>query len=438
MRRGFSPRPLVQFWQVFCGDGLSRSPDTGGKRNANLGVAVNRENKDTRLGASSYESRGASTSKLDVKRAIQGIDEGLFPGAFCKAVPDVLTGSPDHCLLTHADGAGTKAALAYIHYLRHGDPNIFKGIAQDSLVMNLDDLFCVGATGPFVFSNTIGRNSKRIPGEVVTALIHGYEEFADSLRKFGVELVPCGGETADLGDLVRTLIVDSSIVARMRRDEFIDCSRVCPGQAIVGFASFGRCTYEPAENSGIGTNGFTVLRHGIFSSKYREDLSETFAPEIGNLAYTGTREIDDPLPGTDFTLAEACLSPTRSYAPVLVPILAEFRASISAIFHNTGGGQTKCMNFGKDVKYVKDNLFPLPPIFEFARTETGIPLRELLQIFNMGHRLEVVCEDRVAPRIIGIAAEFGLEAQVVGRVEAAPGRSLFIELCGEVNEFRSF
>jgi phosphoribosylformylglycinamidine cyclo-ligase len=382
-----------------------------------------------------YERRGASATKVDVHRALEGLSAGLFPGAFCKAVPDVLGDSAEHCVLSHADGAGTKAALAYIQYLRHQRPEVFVGIAQDSLVMNLDDLLCVGATGPFIYSNTIGRNSKQIPGEVIRAIIHGYEEFADRLRPYGVELVSCGGETADVGDLVRTIIVDSSIVTRMRRADFIDCSRVQAGHVIVGLASFGRASYESTENSGIGTNGFTALRHGVLTSEYREQFPQTYAPEIAGLAYTGRYDLDSPLPGTPMTIGDASLSPTRTYAPIVLKVVREMRPFISAIFHNTGGGQTKCMGFGRDVRYVKDNLFEPPPIFRFIRSETGIRLREMLRTFNMGHRLEIVCDRGVADRVLQISADHEVAARIIGRVESMPGRSLVVEVSGETEQF---
>lgn len=382
-----------------------------------------------------YERRGASATKADVHSALQGLSTGLFPGAFCKAVPDVLGGSPEHCVLSHADGAGTKAALAYMHYVRHGRPEVFSGIAQDSLVMNLDDLLCVGATGPFIYSNTIGRNSKQIPGEIIRALIHGYEEFAERLRPLGVDLVSCGGETADVGDLVRTVIVDSTIVIRMRRSDFIDCSQVRAGHVIVGLASAGRASYENAENSGIGTNGFTALRHGLLSPEYREQFPQTYAPEITDVAYTGRYNLDSPLPGTSMTIGEAALSPTRTYAPIVLQVLREVRPFISAIFHNTGGGQTKCMGFGHDIRYVKDNLFELPPLIQLIRDETGISRREMLRTFNMGHRLEIVCDPGVAGQVIGISQQYQVPARIVGRVEAAPGRSLSVRIAGETELF---
>ena len=389
--------------------------------------------------ADAYEERGVgvSASKPEVRRALEGFDQGLFPGAFCKAVPDVIGGSPGHCVVMHADGVGTKSAIAYIHYRRHGDPKIFRSLAQDSLVMNLDDLLCVGCTGPFVFSNTIGRNSKRIPGEVVREIIRGYEEFSEQLRPHGVELASCGGETADLGDLVRTLVIDSSITARMRRDDFIDCSRVAPGHAIVGLASFGQASYETDWNSGIGTNGFTALRHLLFKSEYRKEFPETYASEISEAAYRGRHDIDDVLRGTRRRLGEACLSPARTYAPVMLPMLRNCRPHISAIFHNTGGGQTKCLNFGKNVKYVKDNLFPAPPLIRYLQSETDLTAREMAQIFNMGHRMEVVCDPKAVADIIAIAAGFGVEAKVIGRVERSSGRSLTIYVSHQRCEFHA-
>jgi phosphoribosylformylglycinamidine cyclo-ligase len=387
--------------------------------------------------ADAYEKRGVgvSASKPEVRRALEGLDQGLFPGAFCKAVPDIIAGSPRHCVVMHADGVGSKSAIAYIHYRRHGDPKIFRSLAQDSLVMNLDDLLCVGCSGPFVFSNTIGRNSKRIPGEVVREIIRGYEEFAEQLRGLGVELVSCGGETADLGDLVRTVVIDSSMTARMRRADFIDCSRAAPGHAIVGLASFGRASYETDWNSGVGTNGFTALRHLLFKSSYREEFPETYAPEISDAAYSGQHDIDYVLPRTSYSLGEACLSPSRTYAPIILQMVRNYRPYISAIFHNTGGGQTKCLNFGTNVKYVKDDLFPTPPLFEFLRSEANVTAREMLQIFNMGHRMEVICDPKVVKDIVAIAASFGVMAKVVGHVEPSPGRSLMIRIANQYCEF---
>ncbi|HVO28089.1 MAG TPA: AIR synthase related protein [Candidatus Margulisiibacteriota bacterium] len=385
-----------------------------------------------------YESRGVSADKRDVKNALRFTDPGLFPGAFCKVVPDVLAGSGDHCVLLHADGAGTKSALAYIHYRRYGDPHVFAGIAQDSLVMNLDDLLCVGCTGPFLLSNTIGRNAKLIPGEVVAEIIRGYQQVADDLRQYDISIVPCGGETADVGDLVRTVVVDATLAARMRRDDVIDCSRVRPGHVIVGLASFGRAAWEPAENSGIGTNGFTAARHELLAAKFRAEFPETFAPDIFDLAYRGRFDLDDPLPHSAMTIGEALLSPTRTYAPVVREVLTACRTQISALFHNTGGGQTKCLGFGRNVRYVKNNLFPLPPIFRFLREVTGLPLSEMSRVFNLGHRLEIVCDPSASQSVIAIAQRAAIAAQVIGVVEPAEsGRSLVLQADGETVEFQA-
>ncbi|MGD0231460.1 MAG: AIR synthase related protein [Syntrophorhabdales bacterium] len=384
-----------------------------------------------------YEDRGVSPHKSDVKSAIKGADSGLFPGAFCKAIPDVFGNSPDHCLLLHADGAGTKSALAYIHYRRHGDAAIFHGIAQDSLVMNLDDLACVGAFGPFVLSNTIGRNAKLIPGDVLRAIIEGYDNLAKKLKEYGIEIHSCGGETADVGDLVRTIVVDSVLATRMARRDFVDCSRVRPGHEIIGLASDGRAIYESAYNSGVGSNGFTALRHELLTYRYREEFPETYAPDIAGLAYNGACDIDDGLPGTDMTIGEALLSPTRTYAPVLREVLGRYRGYISAVFHNTGGGQTKCMNFGDNILYMKDNLFPPPPVFEFLKRHTNLPSREMFRVFNMGHRVEIVCDPVVRDPIIETAKRFGVGARVIGRTESQKGDvSLVIVTPTQTIEYR--
>jgi phosphoribosylformylglycinamidine cyclo-ligase len=383
-----------------------------------------------------YEERGVSPHKTEVKEAIKGVDAGVFPGAFCKALPDIYGGSPEHCFLLHADGAGTKSAIAYIHYRRHGDAGIFRGIAQDSLVMNLDDLICVGALGPFMLSNTIGRNAKLIPGDVLRAVVAGYEETAGKLGSLGIDILSCGGETADIGDLVRTIVVDSVMATRMERKDFIDCSKVKTDQAIVGLASSGRATYEETYNSGIGSNGLTSLRHELLTNRYREEFPETFAPEIREVAYTGKFDIDDPLPGTTITVGEALLSPTRSYSPIVKEILKAHRGSISAILHNTGGGQTKCLGFGNGIRYVKDSLFPTPPIFDFLRKHTDLPGREMYRVFNMGHRMEVYCDPRVSASIIEISEKYGVAARVVGHTEHQErGTSLSIRTPSERIEY---
>jgi phosphoribosylformylglycinamidine cyclo-ligase len=382
-----------------------------------------------------YEARGVSPHKPDVKAAIAQLDRGLFPGAFCSAIVDPFTNDPAWCLLSHADGAGTKSAVAYLHYRRHGDPTIFEGIAQDSLVMNIDDLLCVGAVGPYVMSNTIGRNAKKIPGEVITHLVTGYRKVAETLREHGIEITICGGETADVGDLVRTLIVDSTLTTRMKRADFIDASEVKPDQVILGLASDGQTTYEPGFNSGIGTNGFTMARHELLSAKYRDEAPETYAPEIHDLAYTGRCDIDDPVPGLPLTVGEALLSPTRTYAPLIKAILADGRQGISAIFHNTGGGQTKCLNFGTGIAYVKDNLFPEAEIFRFIRETTNLPYREMLRTFNMGFRMELVCNEDRAQEIEAKALKFGIGTRVIGHTEKAESNRLIIDTLAGPIEF---
>ena len=384
-----------------------------------------------------YEDRGVSADKSEVKAAIVGLETGLFPGAFCKALPDIYGNSPEHCFLLHADGAGTKSAVAYIHFRRHGDASIFRGIAQDSMVMNLDDLACVGAMGPFVLSNTIGRNAKLVPGEVLRAVIAGYEEFAAKLGLLGIEIYPCGGETADVGDLVRTIVVDSVLATRMARKDFIDCGKVRHDQAIVGLASYGRATYESSYNSGVGSNGFTSLRHELLTSRYCEEFPETFDPAIHGLAYAGSSDIDDPLPGTSMTVGEGLLSPTRTYAPIIKEIIEGYRAHISAILHNTGGGQTKCLNFGKNIRYVKDNLFPTPPIFKFLEEQVDLPKKEMFRVFNMGHRMEICCDPEVSTSIIAISEKFGVSARVIGRTEfQKKGTSLVIVAPSETIEYQ--
>ncbi len=368
-----------------------------------------------------YEDRGASADKSEVHKAIVGEHPGLYPGAFCKVLPDTLGGDPDQCVLIHADGAGTKSILAYLHWKETGDLSAFKGLAQDSLVMNIDDLACVGAFGPFLLSNTIGRNAKLIPGDAIAAIIAGYRECVAMLAGHGIEIASGGGETADLGDTVRTLVVDSTVVARMPRKSVITCERLRPGLAIVGLAAGGRADYESAENSGLGSNGFTMLRHEFLSEYYKTAFPEAYAPEIASLAYTGPYRMGDPLPGSTLTVGQALLSPTRTYAPILKAIVATARDSIAAIFHNTGGGQAKCLRFGQGLTYVKDNLFAPPPAFALLQANPAMAPRELYRTLNMGHRMEIVCELSAAEGIIKISKGFGVDAKVVGRTEATAG-----------------
>lgn len=367
-----------------------------------------------------YEDRGASADKTDVHKAIASEDKGLYPGAFCKVLPDTLTGSADHCLLIHADGAGTKSILAYLNWKETGDLAPFRGLAQDSLIMNIDDLACTGVFGPFMLSNTIGRNAKLIPGEIIAEIIAGYRDCIAVLKGYGIEVVSGGGETADLGDTVRTLVVDSTVVARARRADIVTCDKLRAGLAIVGLYSGGRASYETEENSGLGSNGFTMLRHEFLSPHYREKYPEAYAPEIAALAYTGKYRLSDPLPGGEgMTVGRALMSPTRTYAPVLKAVMAQEGPRVAAILHNTGGGQGKCLRFGRDLRYVKDNLFDPPPVFRVLR-DSGAAPRELYRTLNMGHRMEILCEPAAADRIAAVSRSFGIDAKTVGRTEASP------------------
>ncbi len=368
----------------------------------------------------SYEDRGASADKGDVHKAIAGEHPGLFPGAFCKVLPDTLTGSPEHCLLIHADGAGTKSILAYLHWKETGDARVFRGVAQDALVMNLDDLGCVGSFGPYLLSNTIGRNAKLVPGEVIAEIIAGYRDCIATLREQGIQVESGGGETADLGDTVRTLVVDSTVVARARRAEILTGDRLRPGLAIVGLSSGGKAVYETKENSGLGSNGFTLLRHEFLSDHYKRAYPEVFAPEISGLAYTGRFRLADTLPGSAMTVGEALLSPTRTYLPVLKAALEKAGTAVAAVFHNTGGGQTKCLRFGRGLRYVKDNLFAPQPVFRYLKENGPLEPRELYRTLNMGHRMEILCDPAAAPDLIAVSQSFGIDAQVVGRTEPNP------------------
>lgn len=368
-----------------------------------------------------YEDRGASADKAEVHKAIAGEHPGLFPGAFCKVLPDTLTGSPDHCVLVHADGAGTKAILAYLHWKETGDLSAFRGLAQDSLVMNIDDLACVGVFGPLLLSNTIGRNAKIIPGDAIAEIIAGYRDCIAMFAEQGIVIESGGGETADLGDTVRTLVVDSTLVARAPRKQILTGARLRPGLAIVGLHSGGRAAYETAENSGLGSNGYTMLRHEFLSAHYKDVFPEAYAPEIASLAYTGKYRMADALPGSAMTVGQALLSPTRTYAPILKAALAQAGDAIAAIFHNTGGGQTKCLRFGRGLTYIKDNLFAPPPVFRLLRENPAMAPRELYRTLNMGHRMEIVCEPSVAEALIHTSKSFNVDARIVGRTEASSG-----------------
>jgi phosphoribosylformylglycinamidine cyclo-ligase len=366
-----------------------------------------------------YSKRGASATKEDVHQAIAGHDKGLFPGAFCKIVAE--PGQSELVTVMHADGAGTKSSVAYLVYAETGDPSVFKGIAQDALVMNLDDLACVGATTGFLVSNTIGRNAHRVKGDAIKAIIDGFEDWVARLSRLGVQLVMTGGETADVGDLVRTVIVDSTVVCRLPRSAVRDFSTVAPGDLIVGLASFGKARYEDEENSGIGSNGLTLARHTILSHEYAERFPESYSETIPRDAvYSGRHRLNDTLPGTNRTVSWGLLSPTRTYVPVIRALLnGPLEKDVHGILHCSGGGQTKCLKFGHALHYVKDALFTPPAIFQ-AIEASGIPTREMFQTFNMGHRLELYVAPSAAPRVIELAASFGIDAKVVGRIEASP------------------
>ena len=370
--------------------------------------------------AESYLSRGVSPTKDDVKKAVANQDKGAFPGAFCKLIDD-LAGDPDYCTAIHADGAGTKSSVAYIAYRETGDLKWFRGIAQDSLVMNTDDLACVGALEKLSLSNTIGRNAHRVDGKCIAAVIEGYNDIVGKLQNMGFDISMCGGETADVGDLVRTLIVDSTLVTRVAKKNVVNAANIKPGHVIVGIASFGQATYEDSYNSGISSNGLTAARHMLlckdYLKEYPESVSETI-PE--DKVYCGKFRLTDKLPNSDQTVAEAILSPTRTFLPVIRDVLDAYRSSISGIIHCTGGGQAKCRDFGKNIRIIKDNLFDLPPIFQAIYESGEIPMREMYQVFNCGHRIEFYCDEAVAQGIIDIAGKYNIDARVVGHVEALP------------------
>jgi len=371
--------------------------------------------------ASRYQARGVSATKHEVHGAIATLHPGLFPLAFCKITEDYLTGDPEKCNVIHADGSGTKSLLAYLQYRETGDPGVFRGISQDSLVMNLDDLLCVGVTGSILACATINRNAKRIGADALRELILGADAYLARLREHGVAIYSGGGETADVGDLTPTVVVDSCCTAVMRKSEVISGAEIRPGLVIVGLASDGQASYEDAENSGIGSNGLTSARHDLLSAHYRETYPETFDPGIDPaLIYTGPFRLSDALPGSRQSVAEALLSPTRSYAPVIQALLTTERRRIKGLVHCSGGGQTKCLRFGRGVHFIKDSLLPLPPIFRTIQRVSKTPWKEMYQVYNMGHRMEVYCSARDARHVIEVARSFGIAAQQIGRTEAAP------------------
>lgn len=383
---------------------------------------------------SRYSGRGVSASKEDVHKAISGVDRGLFPGAFCKIMPDYSGGDGEWCSIMHADGAGTKASLAYLYWRETGDMSVWKGIAQDAIVMNTDDLLCVGAWRNILLSSTIGRNRNLIPGEVISAIIEGTEEVLAGLRSLGMGIWSAGGETADVGDLVRTIIVDSTVATRMPRSEVITSDRIAPGDVIVGLASSGQTAWESDYNSGMGSNGLTSARHDLFGSYLAEKYPESYDPMIpAELVYSGSLRLTDPVPGTGLDAGRLMLSPTRTYAPVIIPVISELRNEIHAMIHCSGGAQTKVLNFTGNVRIVKDNMFPLPPLFRLIQEESGTPWQEMYRVFNMGHRFEIYTSEKAAVRIMEIASSMNLEARVVGYCTDAPQRELIIK-----SEFGTF
>ncbi len=369
---------------------------------------------------SRYGLRGVSSDKEDVHAAIKNVDKGLFPRAFCKIIPDYLSGDPGSCLIMHADGAGTKSSLAYAYWRETGNLDVWRGIAQDAVVMNTDDLLCVGAVSDILLSSTIGRNKRLIPGEVIAAIINGTEEFLATMRGMGVNIISTGGETADVGDLVRTVIVDSTVTARMRRADVIDNQNIKPGDVIVGLASYGQATYEREYNGGMGSNGLTSARHDVFAHYLAERYPETFDTAIpADLAYSGGLRLTDTVPGVPMDAGRLVLSPTRTYAPVIRRVLAEVdRTQIHGMVHCSGGGQTKILHFLDNQHVVKDSLFPVPPLFRLIAGQSGTDAREMYKVFNMGHRMELYVAPSAAAEIIAISQSFGIDAQIVGRVEA--------------------
>ena len=374
-----------------------------------------------------YDKRGVSASKEDVHNAIKSIDKGLFPKAFCKVIPDILQGSEEHCNIMHADGAGTKSSLAYLYWKETGDLSVWKGIAQDAIVMNLDDLLCVGVTDNILLSSTIGRNKNLIPGEVIAAIINGTEEFLAELRGHGIGIRSTGGETADVGDLVRTIIVDSTVTARLRRDQVISNENIRAGDVIVGLSSSGQASYEKEYNGGMGSNGLTSARHDVFRKEYAKRYPESFDPIIPDeLVYSGTKSLTDPteIPGVD--AGKMVLSPTRTYAPVISEILKLYRQEIHGMIHCSGGAQTKVLHFIDKLHVVKNNLLPVPPLFMMIREESGTGWKEMYQVFNMGHRFELYVPESIAADIISISRSFEIDAQVVGHVEDSEAAKLTI------------
>lgn len=381
--------------------------------------------------------RGVSASKEDVHKAIENLDKGLFPKAFCKISPDILGGDEEYCNIMHADGAGTKTSLAYLYWKETGDVSVWKGIAQDSIIMNTDDLICVGATGPILMSSSIDRNKNKIPGEVISAIINGSEEVLAMLRENGVEIYSTGGETADVGDLVKTITVNTTVISRMKREDVISNDRISPGDVIVGLASSGQASYETEYNGGMGSNGLTSARHDVLGKKYAELYPESFDGAIDeSLVYSGSKDLKDVVKISDelmINVGKLILSPTRTYAPVVKRLLETLAGKINGMVHCSGGAQTKVLHFVDNVHVIKDNLFPIPPLFRLIHEESGTSWSEMYKVFNMGHRLEVYLPEEFAQEVIAISESFGIPAQIVGRVEASGTKKLTIK--SEFGEF---
>ena len=383
-----------------------------------------------------YKDLGVSPDKPEVEAAISGLNKGLFPNAFCHITPDILASDTNYCNLMHADGVGTKSTIALLMHRETGRLDVFESLAQDSVVMNMDDLLCVGAVGPMLVSNTVGRNAKVFDRSMLRHLIKGYHIFGNKLTEYGASLQFCGGETADLGDVVRSVVIDSTVTTRMERNKVIDAGSIRAGLVIVGLASFGKATYEVSENSGIGTNGFTLVRHELLSPEYRELGSDCFDPDLEMRAFTGRYHLSDILPNAlDTTIGDALLSTTRTYYPIVKRLLDEGKVKIFAMFHNTGGGVTKCLKFGRNIRYVKDNLFDMPPIFRLVCDAGGVSPREALRVLNLGQRFEIVCNPCDAEYVIEISELFGVAAKIIGHTEVAENAELSVEFAGETHRF---
>jgi phosphoribosylformylglycinamidine cyclo-ligase len=392
-------------------------------------------NSKSKMSNQRYDLRGVSATKEDVHNAIKNSDKGIYPKAFCKIIPDILGGDPDYCNIMHADGAGTKTSLAYVYWRETGDLSVWKGIAQDALIMNIDDLLCVGATDNILLSSTIGRNKNLIPGEVISAIINGTNELCEELSALGVHIFPTGGETADVGDLVRTIIVDSTVTCRMKRSKIIDNSHIQAGDVIVGLSSTGKASYEKEYNGGMGSNGLTSARHDVFDNYLAQKYPESYDPNIpADLVYSGKMKLTDQIENLGIDAGKLVLSPTRTYSPIISLIFSKLRNKIHGMIHCSGGAQTKIMHFlGQDLRVVKDHLFPVPPLFDLIQKQSGTDWQEMYKVFNMGHRMEIYLPEEYAQQVIDISNSFDVEAQIVGRVEQSAHRELIIK-----SEFGTF